>query len=100
MEDHCLCDSWAKVSLDSVIGANQKHEKYWARIKVEFDERRFVDKDYRMMPMKKIQKAMSMRWAIIQVSVNLFHGLHSELENRGDSGTNIGDLVCLFLPPV
>jgi hypothetical protein len=61
----CLCESWQTVSHDSVIGANQKYGKYWGRIKAEFDERKFVDKDYRMMPMKRSQKAMSTRWAII-----------------------------------
>nr|XP_051190377.1 uncharacterized protein LOC127303711 [Lolium perenne] len=33
LEDQCLCESWATVSHDSVIGANQKYGKYWARIK-------------------------------------------------------------------
>ncbi|KAK1697704.1 hypothetical protein QYE76_014401 [Lolium multiflorum] len=33
---------------------------------------------------------MLTRWAIIQASVNMFHGFHSEVENRGDRGINIG----------
>jgi hypothetical protein len=50
------------VSLDSVIGANQKYGKYWARIKAEFDERKQVNKDdYRTMAMKRSQNAMSTR---------------------------------------
>jgi hypothetical protein len=71
-----------------------------ARIKAEFDEHKFLDVDYRTMPMKRSQKAMSTRWDIIHASVNFFHGFHSEVENREDSGTNVVDLVRLFLPPV
>jgi hypothetical protein len=71
------------VSIDAIIGANQKYGAYWARIKAEFDERKYVDKDYAMMPMKSSQKTMSTRWAIIQAQVNTFHGYHAELEARG-----------------
>jgi hypothetical protein len=39
--------------------------------------------------MKRSQKAMSTRWAIIQASVNMFHGYHHDLETIGDSGTDI-----------
>jgi hypothetical protein len=56
LEDQCLCDSWATVSIDSVIGANQNSGKYWVRIKAEFDEHKFLDKYYRTIPMKKSQK--------------------------------------------
>jgi hypothetical protein len=55
LEDQCLCESWSTVSHDSVIGANQKYGKYWARINAEFDERKLVDKAYRTMPMKRSQ---------------------------------------------
>jgi hypothetical protein len=43
---------------------------------------------------------MLTRWASIQTSVNMFHGHHTELENRADSGTNASDMVRLFLPQV
>jgi hypothetical protein len=43
--------------------------------------------------MKTFQKAMSMRWAIIQTQVDIFHGYHPELGQRGDSGTSPVDLV-------
>jgi hypothetical protein len=74
--------------------------KYWARTKEKFDERKFVDKDYRTMPMKRGQQAMSTRWAIIQASVIMFYGYHTELEKRADSGTNASDTIHIFLPPV
>ncbi|KAK1682011.1 hypothetical protein QYE76_042859 [Lolium multiflorum] len=35
---------------------------------------------------------MSTRWAIIQASVNSFHGYHNDLETRGDSGADIAKL--------
>jgi hypothetical protein len=67
------------------------------RIKVEFDECKVVNKDYRTMTIKRSQKAMSKRWVIIQTSVNMFHGYHNEVETRGDGGADISDVVCLFL---
>lgn len=92
LEDQCLCDSWATVSLDSITGANQRYGAYWARIKTEFDERKHLNKDYSTIVMTRSQKAMSTRWGIIQYSVNLFHGLHSGLADR-NSGMNNDDLV-------
>jgi hypothetical protein len=91
LEDECLCESWSTVSHDSIIGANQKYGKYWVRIKAEFDERKLVNKDYHTMTMKRIQKEISTRWAIIQASVNMFHEFHNDLETRGDNGANAND---------
>jgi tRNA C32,U32 (ribose-2'-O)-methylase TrmJ len=79
----------------SLIAANQKYGKYWARIKAEFDERKLVNKDYHKMTMKRSQKAMLTRWAFIQASVNMFHGFHNEVETRGDNDTNLSDVVRL-----
>jgi hypothetical protein len=53
------------VSNDEIVGANQKYGAYWERIKAEFDERKYVDKEYTVMPTKRSQKAMLTRWAII-----------------------------------
>jgi hypothetical protein len=46
------------------------------------------------MVIKRSQKAISIRYAIIHVQVNTFHGYHSELENMLDSGTTPVDHVC------
>ncbi|KAK1665471.1 hypothetical protein QYE76_053630 [Lolium multiflorum] len=92
LEDLCLCESWATVIHDSIIGANQKYGKYWARIKAEFDERKLINSDYNKVTMKRSQKAMSTRWAIIQASVNSFHGYHHDLVTRGDSGADVAQL--------
>ncbi|KAK1652134.1 hypothetical protein QYE76_069939 [Lolium multiflorum] len=35
---------------------------------------------------------MSTRWAIIQASMNSFHGYHQDLETRGDSGADVPQL--------
>jgi hypothetical protein len=98
LEDLCLCESWATVSHDSIIGANQKGGKYWARIKAEFDERKLINSDYNKVTMKRSQKAMSTRWAIIQASVNSFHGYHQDLLTRAESGADLSQMVRLFLP--
>ena len=81
------------MSLDSITGANQRYGAYWATIKAEFDERKFLNKEYLTMVMKRSQKAMSTRWGIIQASVNMFHGYHVGLEDRADSGMNSADMV-------
>jgi hypothetical protein len=65
LEDQFLYESWKTVSNDEIVGANKKYGAYWERIKAEFDERKYVDKEYTVMPMKRSQKAMLTRWAII-----------------------------------
>ncbi|KAK1684066.1 hypothetical protein QYE76_044914 [Lolium multiflorum] len=92
LEDLCLCESWATMSHDSIIGTNQKYGKYWARIKAEFDERKLINNDYNKVTMKRSQKAMSTRWAIIQASVNSFHGYHHDLVMRADSGADVSQM--------
>jgi hypothetical protein len=72
MEDQCVSDSWATVSIDGITSANKKHGTYWAQIKAEFDERKIIDKEYAKMVTKRSQKAMSTRWCIIQAKVNTF----------------------------
>ncbi|XP_051194162.2 uncharacterized protein [Lolium perenne] len=42
--------------------------------------------------MKRSQKAMSTRWAIIQASVNSFHGYHQELLTRAESGADLSQM--------
>jgi hypothetical protein len=71
------------VSIDMIVGANKKYGAYWARIKAELDESKYVDKEYAVILMKGSQKAMSTRWAIIHAHVNAFHGYHAKLEARG-----------------
>jgi hypothetical protein len=54
------------VSIDTIVDANKKYSAYWARIKAEFEERKYLDKEYATMPMKRSQKVMSTRWVIIR----------------------------------
>ena len=61
LEDQCLCDAWKEVSIDPVTGANQPSGAYWGRIKKKFDERKLVDKDYKVVKMNRSQKAMGTR---------------------------------------
>jgi hypothetical protein len=45
------------VSIDTIVDANNKYSAYWARIKAEFEERKYLDKEYATMPMKRSQKS-------------------------------------------
>ena len=49
----CLCDAWSTVSIDSITDTNQRYDAYWARIKIEFDECKYLNKDYLTMVMKR-----------------------------------------------
>lgn len=89
LEDKCLCDSWAVVSMDPITGANQTSGAYWGRIKKEFDERKIVTKEYAVMQMKRSQKALSNRWGIIQHTLNLFCACVEQVLGRPESGTNL-----------
>jgi hypothetical protein len=56
------------------------------------------------MQMKRIQKAMSTRWGIIQHAMNLLRGYHANIEAITESGMNSANMVsartsilCVFL---
>jgi hypothetical protein len=49
LKDQCMCYSLKTVSIDTVTGANKKHCAYWARIKAEYDECKYLNNDYTMI---------------------------------------------------
>jgi thymidylate synthase ThyX len=44
-----LLEDGDKLSFDVITYTNQKYGAYWARISAEFDERKYLDKDYATM---------------------------------------------------
>ena len=65
---------------------------------MEFDERKQVDKEYKVVKMNRSQKAMGTRWRIIKKVVSLFHGYHANIEARPDSGSDPSMMVTTLMP--
>jgi hypothetical protein len=73
LEEEFLIDSWKAVSLDTITDANQTLGKYYARIRDEFNERRYI-RDYAKIHMNRNEGAISHRWSVIKTTCNKFHG--------------------------
>jgi hypothetical protein len=68
----CLCYSWKVVITEPIIGSNQTNGVHWNRIKTEFDERKYTNKECKMH-MNCNQNGMQHKWSGIQLWVNKCH---------------------------
>jgi hypothetical protein len=94
LEDECLIDLWMAVSLDPITGAKTL-EKYYARIRDEFIERRHIG-EYAKIHMKLNEGAITHRWSVIKTICNKFHGNPETMCNRNQSGKSAMDIVSFF----
>nr|XP_034601007.1 glutathione S-transferase T3-like [Setaria viridis] len=85
-EDEVLVSGWLNVSLDPVVGKDQKGAKYWSRIYEYFNE-------HKTCPSTRTMNSLMHRWETIQKAVNKFCGCLSRIELRRQSGTTIQDKV-------
>nr|TKW38516.1 hypothetical protein SEVIR_1G120100v2 [Setaria viridis] len=81
-EDEVLVSGWLNVSLDPVVGKDQKGAKYWSRIYEYFNE-------HKTCPSMRTMNSLMHRWETIQKCVNKFCGCLSRIELRCQSGTTI-----------
>ena len=93
-EDECMVESWKAITLGEITSTNQSSTAYWARIKDEFDERRFT-KDFYKVSMMHRQGAIEHRWRIVQRLVNKFHGCHENIIDRQECGKGPADQVII-----
>ncbi|RCV44116.1 hypothetical protein SETIT_9G348200v2 [Setaria italica] len=66
-EDEVLVSGWLNVSLDPVVGKDQKGAKYWSRIYEYFNE-------HKTCPSTRTMNSLMHRWETIQKAVNKFCG--------------------------
>ena len=97
LEDECLCDAWAAVSLDPITGTNQTAGKYYKRIFDQFNERKRYG-EYASIFMSRTESALSHRLAAIKKGCNKFHGFLEAIIRRKERGKTMVDFVsCLLL---
>jgi hypothetical protein len=69
--------------------------KYYARIRDEFNERRYIG-DYAKIHMNHNEGAISHRWSVIKTVCNKFLGNIETMRNRNQSGKSAMDIVSFF----
>jgi len=85
-EDEVLVSSWLNISLDPVVGKDQKGGRYWSRIYEYFHE-------HKTCSSKRTINSLMHRWETIQKCVNKFCGCLTRIELRRQSGTTMQDKV-------
>nr|TKV99973.1 hypothetical protein SEVIR_8G079100v2 [Setaria viridis] len=85
-EDEVLISGWSNVSLDPIVGKDQKGAKYWSHIYEYFNE-------HKTCPSTRIMNSLMHRWETIQKCVNKFCRCLSRIELRCQSGTTMQDKV-------
>jgi hypothetical protein len=85
-EDEVLVSAWLNISLDPIVGKDQKGGRYWSRIYEYFHE-------HNKCQSKRTLNSLMHRWEIIQKCVNKFCGCLTRIELRRQSGTTMQDMV-------
>ncbi|PAN05650.1 hypothetical protein PAHAL_1G141000 [Panicum hallii] len=85
-EDEVLVSGWLNISLDPVVGKDQKDGRYWSLICEYFHE-------HKTCSSKRTINSLMHRWESIQKCVNKFCGCLTRIELRCQSGTTMQDKV-------
>jgi hypothetical protein len=85
-EDEVLVSAWLNISLDPIVGKDQKGGRYWSRIFEYFHE-------HNKCQSKRTLNSLMHRWETIQKCVNKFCGCLTRIELRRQSGTTMQDMV-------
>ncbi|CAA0834616.1 DNA binding [Striga hermonthica] len=85
-EDEVLVSAWLNISLDPVVGKDQKGGRYWSRICDYFHK-------HKTCQSTRIINSLMHRWETIQKCVNIFCGCLTRIELRRQSGTTMQDKV-------
>jgi hypothetical protein len=83
VEDKQLCRSWISISIDAVVGVDQKGSSLWKRIH-DFE-------DCRSTNIERTLSSLESRWGIIQRKVSKFCGCLAQVEaNAIDNSLTFG----------
>jgi hypothetical protein len=83
-EDDVLVSGWLNISLDPIVGKDQKGGRCWSRIGEYF---------HIYSQTQRTISSLMHRWETIQKCVNKFCGCLSRIEMRPQSGTTMKDMV-------
>jgi hypothetical protein len=85
-EDEILVSAWLNISMDPVVGKDQKVGRYWSRIYEYFNE-------HKPCQSQRTVNSLMHRWETIQKCVNKFCGCLTRIQLRRQSGTTMQDMV-------
>ncbi|KAL8091739.1 hypothetical protein AgCh_034121 [Apium graveolens] len=92
VEDKLLISAWLNVSLDALIGTDQKAEEFWDRIHQYCEEDNHGVMKRRVMAMKK-------RWQRINERAQKYGSRYDEALGRVGSGSNLDNIIEEVLGP-
>ena len=88
-EDLLLVSAWLNISMDPIVGNQQKRNTYWDNICEYFEKER-------TSCINRGANSLMHRWSMIQVKTNKFCGFLAQVERRNESGLNEQDKVFFF----
>jgi hypothetical protein len=88
-EDLLLVSAWLNISMDPIVGNQQKRNTYWDNIYEYFEKER-------TSCISRSANSLMHRWSMIQVKTNKFCGFLAQVERRNESGLNEQDKVFFF----
>ncbi|XP_074335988.1 glutathione S-transferase T3-like [Apium graveolens] len=86
VEDKLLISAWLNVSIDPLVGTDQKADAFWDRI------RQYCEK-YNPGVIKRGVMAMKKRWQRINEGAQKFGSCHDEALRRVGSGSNLDNII-------
>uniref|UniRef100_A0A2N9IL80 No apical meristem-associated C-terminal domain-containing protein n=1 Tax=Fagus sylvatica TaxID=28930 RepID=A0A2N9IL80_FAGSY len=86
-EDLLLVSAWLNISMDPIVGNQQKRNTYWDNIYEYFEKER-------TSCISRSANSLMHRWSTIQVKTNKFCGCLAQVERRNESGLNEQDKIC------
>ena len=89
-EDLLLVSAWLNISMDPIVGNQQKRNTYWDNICEYFEKER-------TSCISRGANSLMYRWSMIQVKTNKFCGFLAQVERRNESGLNEQDKVFFFI---
>ncbi|XP_074326620.1 glutathione S-transferase T3-like [Apium graveolens] len=86
VEDKLLISAWLNVSIDPLVGTDQKADAFWDRIRQYCEE-------YNPGVIKRGVMAMKKRWQRINEGAQKFGSCHDEALRRVGSGSNLDNII-------
>jgi len=86
-EDILLVKAWISTSIDPIQGTDQKGNKFWDKIWMNYHENKKED------TVERSAHSLSNRWSSIQKFTNKFCGYLAQVETKNPSGATEQDKV-------
>jgi hypothetical protein len=80
-ENLLLVSAWLNISMDLIVGNQQKRNTYWDNIYEYFEKEK-------TSCINRTANSLMHRWSTIQIKTNKFCGCLAQVERRNESGLN------------